>query len=104
MPIADLKGTPGETALLPNPVFSGHIFSGWYKDSDLKIPATVVKFPNETESITLYAAWDKVQPDAVVDFENVPYENGKWSNPRFSYNAETMTFPSGDAFSGEKFL
>lgn len=104
VPIADLKGTPGETALLPNPVFSGHIFSGWYKDSDLKIPATVVKFPNETESITLYAAWDKVQPDAVVDFENVPYENGKWSNPRFSYNAETMTFPSGDAFSGEKFL
>ena len=63
-----------------------------------------MKFPNETESITLYAAWDKVQPDAVVDFENVPYENGKWSNPRFSYNAETMTFPSGDAFSGEKFL
>lgn len=34
----------------------------------------------------------------------IPYENGKWSNPRFSYNAETMTFPSGDAFSGEKFL
>ena len=102
--IADLKGTPGEKALLPEPIFGGHTFSGWYKDSALKIPATSVKFPTDTESITLYAAWDKAEADAVVDFENVPYENGKWTNPQFSYNSATMSFINGDAFSGEKFL
>lgn len=104
MPMADLGGTPGEKASLPEPIFSGHTFSGWYKDSELKIPATAVKFPTDRESITVYAAWDKTQPDVVVDFENVPYENGKWSNPSFSYNSETMSFPTGEAFSGEKFL
>lgn len=103
-PIADLSGTPGERASLPEPVFSGHMFSGWYKDSSLKIPAAAVKFPTDEESITVYAAWDKILPDVVVDFENVPYENGKWSNPSFSYNSETMSFPTGEAFSGEKFL
>ena len=60
--------TPGETALLPNPVFSGHIFSGWYKDSDLKIPATVVKFPNEKMCIR------DSSYDRATDLESIGYK------------------------------
>lgn len=102
--IDDLKGTPGEKAELPDPVWSGHSFSGWYKDSELSIPATKVKFPTDTESLTVYAAWDIAPPEALVDFENVPYENGSWKNPQYSYNKGTMTFINDDAFSGDGIL
>lgn len=103
-PIESIKGVPNEKAALPEPVWAGHAFSGWYKDSELTVPATAVRFPTESESITVYAAWDKKPPEAVIDFENVPYENGTWKNPQFSYNSDTMKFVNDNAFSGDSVL
>ncbi len=102
--IEALKGTPGEKVELPTPVWSGHDFSGWYKDSELKIPATTIRFPSKTETVTVYAAWDLTPPDVVVDFENVPYDNGSWTNPQYSYNSQTMSFIKDEPFSGEALL
>jgi len=102
--IDNLKGTPGEKAELPDPVWSGHTFSGWYKDSELSVPATKVKFPTDTEIITVYAAWDIAPPEALVDFENIPYDNGTWKNPQMSYNKNTMSFIEDNAFSGDGIL
>ena len=103
--IEELKGSPGVKAELPTPVWSGHTFSGWYKDSELRIPATIVKFPTKEETVTVYAAWDLTPPEALVDFENIPYNNSGWKNPQFSYNSVTMSFINDDnAFSGNNIL
>ncbi len=103
--LESIKGAPGEKAELPTPVWSGHTFSGWYKDSEFIIPATTVKFPTETETVTIYAAWDLTPPEALVDFENVPFGDSGWKNPQYSYNSVTMSFVNdNNAFSGDNIL
>ena len=47
----------GAALSLPNPTWSGHVFSGWFSDEALTQRFTRTEMP--AQDLTLYAAWDK---------------------------------------------
>ena len=97
--MAPLKGKIGTVASIPEPIYNGHSFSGWYYDSELKQPATDVKFPSDKTEIVLYAAWDTFTPSLIMDFENAPYDN--WSGANF-FDKNTLAIVDGAGVNGSK--
>ncbi len=97
--MAPLKGKIGTVASLPEPIYNGHSFSGWYYDPELKQPATDVKFPADKTEITLYAAWDVFAPSLIMDFENAPYDD--WSGANF-FDKKTLSIENGVGVNNSK--
>lgn len=100
--IGDLEGLPGNDALLSDALWTGHKFCGWYFDKEFEKKCTEIKFPINTDSVTLYAAWDIVPPTAFMDFENTPYD--QWSVQGGYYLSSFAEITESDAFAGKKSL
>lgn len=62
---------------LPQPALYGYTFTGWFTDSDCKIPFTERLMPKE--SVTLYAGWKANTVTVTFDVNN----GNSWESPEY---------------------